>query len=341
MGPKKSSKELPKACADLKALLLQAGKSVTGENLSGKDIATLRNRGISAMKGHLKANDTEALSKYELLKSDIDRRNFLASYLIDPENASASCTNTTEKVTSNIDEKKGVWVTEDEYGGPMWLNNPAHAKIAVKGCQDRPHENPLLAAVGVKQYKVFKKTEVTSTGTIDKAKVKLDAAMTAEQYAETAQHMRASLASSSAGGSADGAPNGKRRKTATQEPPTAQQKERKEAKEKYDKAVKSMKSTVDRVRKELNDVTLIQKKLEAKSWGAGATDFLKSEAAAQQATIEDLFDAYGEAKDVDTTAMSISEISARAVQMEAKVTKACDQYKSFARDVLGQFSKMK
>eukprot|EP00959_Pyramimonas_sp_CCMP1952_P185704 3882669-Pyramimonas_sp.AAC.1 len=167
----------------------------------------------------------------------------------------------------------------------MWLNNPTHAKVAVKGLQARLHENPLLAAIGVKQYKVYRNKEISATGTVDKASVTLEAAMTAEQYQDTVQNMRAgglAGASSPSGGDPDQSAGKRPRRTPpAPDPPTKEQKERKEAKEKYDKAVKSMKSTVDRVRKELNDVTLVQRKLEAKAWGKEATGFLKSETASQ------------------------------------------------------------
>ena len=44
-------------------------------------------------------------------------------------------------------ESVEIWVTEDQLGGPTYLNNPAHAAILCK-CKeldDRPHEYESLA----------------------------------------------------------------------------------------------------------------------------------------------------------------------------------------------------
>ncbi|CAK0894980.1 unnamed protein product, partial [Prorocentrum cordatum] len=117
----------------------QDAGEVGEENLRCTEIATLWYRSISAMKGDLKANDAEALSKHERCKNGVERRAFLVSDVIDLESASTSEFN--------------------QYD--------AHAKIAVN-LQERAHESTLPAAACVKQCRVHKTKEISSTGTVDK-----------------------------------------------------------------------------------------------------------------------------------------------------------------------------
>ena len=44
-------------------------------------------------------------------------------------------------------ESVEIWVTEDQLGGPTYLNNPGHASILCKSGEldDRPHEYESLA----------------------------------------------------------------------------------------------------------------------------------------------------------------------------------------------------
>ena len=133
----------------------------------------------------------DAKARYRELKSDTERKDWLALYMIDPKTAVCKGYNST--VAFDQEENKGSeqWLSEEQMGGPMFLNSANHAGIIVKGkvLEERDHENPALAAAGVKQYYFSWSRINRSTGVRKEAGVRADAELTPEEYQETADQM--------------------------------------------------------------------------------------------------------------------------------------------------------
>ena len=98
---------------------------------------------------------------------------------------------------------------------------------------------------------------------------------------------------------------------------------------------------MDKVRNELNEVTLIERRLETKAWGAQATQFLKTETTKQHSLIEEVWTYYLECKDVQTDTLTIGDMKAKTKEINDKVEATNNMYKEYARDTLGQFSQYK
>ena len=97
------------------------------------------------------------------------------------------------------------------------------------------------------------------TGTRDSAKVEAEASMTKDEYEGVAEHMRAGMNNMRAKAKA-------RPKPPTRAPETAEQKELKEQIAEKTTACRTLKSKIDKVRKEVNDVSTLLPNIRGKGF---------------------------------------------------------------------------
>ena len=92
---------------------------------------------------------------YSKLRTDQDRHEWIAGYLIDPELATATGWNKTIAFKEDRIKDKERWVTQAMLGGPKYMNSDLHAEIVVNAgvLEWRKHEVECLADKGVLQYK--------------------------------------------------------------------------------------------------------------------------------------------------------------------------------------------
>ena len=335
MAPKRNASALPKACQDLKEKL---GDQVTGDNIAKVDRA-LRVRAFSALADNLKKNHANRVCDYQTLADDQQRRDWLASYLLDPEGGGSYATNTVEKQTSNFDKGIELWVTEAEYGGPRFLNSKEHAAIAVKCLQSRPHENPKLAEAKVLQYNVTQAWKEFSQGTIESSKLTTETKITAQEYAEVAESMRSAAPPKKRGRVGGG--SGSRSSRARVDPAslTPQQIADTKSKEAFEEVLKSAKKITDKMNKEIADVGLVESRLKAKNWGSGPLDFLHAATEEQTKKKDALTEEYVNHKNASYTDLGQRDEAAKGLKELTDLTD--EQYKAFKKNVLADFANIK
>ena len=353
MAPKRKLGDLPKACAELKGVL---GDNVTAESIEAADKG-IRHRAFSALGTVLGSSFPAQLAEYKKLTDDLQRRSFLAAFILDPASGGCSVTNETSRAVINKKGSQEVWITEDELGGPKYLNNKQHAAILAPSLETRPHESPALAAAKIKQYKyhiaIDEKTQIEKS----KVSVKADSELTPEQYLEVQADMAKETAPVAWAGSATDVPDrGKRQKkgehSGAPKPPKPGEEEveadpvvvaRLKAKEGRDKALKECKTAHDKLHRELQEVQTVEKKLELKipEWGNGPLVFLKEKTKEQNIAVDSLFAIWLSAKGEDTTNTSKEDLEkATAMVTESRINIEAD-YKQYCKETLSSFAKLR
>lgn len=138
--------------------------------------------------------------EYARLSTDAERRQWLCQYVVDPEVATKTGYNSTEAVNDVIKEGTEQWLHLSEIGGPLHLNDMAAAQAIVSSgvLQERPSEWEILAGQGMKQYWFSKELVRRSTGTKERAGVRVQSELKDSEYKEVQQHIATSMGKSSA-----------------------------------------------------------------------------------------------------------------------------------------------
>ena len=338
-GCKKS--DLPKACQELKEKL---GDDVTSDSIGSKDLAALRNRAAGAMKHHLSVHSPEKLGEFKRLKTDQQRREWLAEYFLDPESGGCVGKNITTRTNEGCEGETEVWVTEEELAGPMHMNSARLAGIAIKSMDSRPRENEALRAAGVLQYKRVTKKTTNKRKLTESAGVEQQCALSAEDYANIKNHM----ADDRNPGRTKPAPKSsskKAAKTAASSKDTEpEQSARKELADAAQKSWNALKTTWDKLHADLAAVGLIQVRLKAKAYNTEAmVAYLESETKKMSEWNDTLFEFWLKGKDFvcSLSSRSDDEVKTFTTSNENSVKDVASKFKVFTKEVLSEFSKIK
>ena len=122
--------------------------------------------------------------KYKVLKTNDERRQWLVHYLLDPKAAVCTGFNKTTASDEENSKKMEAWITEEQMGGPLYLNSATHAKTvcASKIFEEQDHDFEALAKDGVKQFRFNWSLLQRSTGIRKEAGVKAVAELSAQEY---------------------------------------------------------------------------------------------------------------------------------------------------------------
>ena len=314
-------------------------------------------KAFSALTGALQTQCPEKLEEYRSLKNGMEKREWLAAFLVDPSSGGSTVSNTTSRSITHTERDTEIWVTEDEYGGPRYLNNPEMAKEAVKAMKPRPHRNTCLAQLGIKEYKLVKdevtkdktlKQEASMTTTADLEpgdvagvaavmtdfdQVNVDSSQKRGVQANKSATKRQKAASSGSGG-----PKGSTNNN-NETVKTPQEKALEDAKEKLDESLKLTKSLYDKTSKELAEVRVVESRLKAKNWGEGPLLFLRTNTKSQADAGLELFQKWADIKSAYPDNLD-SLKSARDV-IDAARREFEKSYASYKRDCLSDFAKIK
>ena len=85
---------------------------------------------------------TDQKTQWTALENDHQRRDWMACFVIDPTDFKGKVVTTTTATNSKLDEAEDGWLTLEQLGGPLHLNDSKAAQILVdsKTLSDRPHE---------------------------------------------------------------------------------------------------------------------------------------------------------------------------------------------------------
>ena len=115
--------KVPKAVAHAAKILADKGLEITGQNLK-EHLDTKEYNSLSSIFRQHVDKHAEHKEKYSMLKDDTQRRNYMAQFVMDPQDFKAKGKTTTSVIDKNQDKTVGEWLFETQIGGPMVLNNP-------------------------------------------------------------------------------------------------------------------------------------------------------------------------------------------------------------------------
>ena len=150
MGKKSDVEVLPKASAELLEAMKSGNDTIDATTLGSKAFAKLRDKSTSAMKTHLSTHNADQLALYNKVKSDTERRDFHAAFLLDCKSGGCVGKNYAERRTERKENTKKVNLTETQIA--QLLNSEALAKIAITTCGKKLHDNKALADAKVYVY---------------------------------------------------------------------------------------------------------------------------------------------------------------------------------------------
>ena len=346
-----SSASLPKPCQAL-VDSLASGKPITAETLKQADTKK-RAAAFGALRVSVLAQKPDKEAEYRALQSDVERRQFLADYLLDPSSCTLTGTNSCTRSTKRLTRGTTVWLTVSQLAGAQYLNSKTDAEIAIKSLRSRPHkDNQSMREAGIKEYEYTHEAKHTDKAILDEAKVEaVTTNLSEDQYATVRAHMTdegnpgATPANAAVPPQRKG--NGKRRKLATatfadttEVDPEKQAHE--EANARATKAMQGLKIAYDQVHKDLSAVSLVESRLKAKKWNTDSPlQFLQQETKKVSEVNDSIFAQWISAKDIDLQALSKAELVTHAEHWESESKRVKDTFRAYSRDVLSEFSKMR
>ena len=354
MPPKLGKGQLPKVLGELKNKL---EGEVTVEKLAQLDHG-MRNRAFGALRKSIQATYPERMQEYTRIKDELAKREWLASFCMDPESGGTyTATNKTTVSRVRDAELREVWLTEEELGGPKWLNSKTNAAIAIKSMKSRLHSrNSALRANVVLEYQHFylecqhsygikKDTARLSQNASVEQKVDMDA----QQYLEVSDAM-----AESSPGNPDtlSITEGKRRRKDVPmtpkdpkpppKPPTPEVQERLNALKALKDDCAKTKKFLDLAIKEVEEVVLIEGRLEAKKWAWGGLEWLQKETGKQHEVLGKLQSDWALAAATAENANSTQcELTTSSTVINSCYDQATGSFKDFKKDVLGEFIKLR
>ena len=134
-------------------------------------------------------------AKYEALKTDSDRKSWLAHYVVDPTTATCSGYMRVEAFNTKINRGTEQWMHESEIAGPKGLNCPRLAKILCQSntLPDQPSEYAALAAAGEKQYLFDRSNYVKDTGAKEVNGAVANTELQADEFKEVAASLSVAM----------------------------------------------------------------------------------------------------------------------------------------------------
>ena len=204
--------------------------------------------------------------QYKQLKTDNDKRDWLAAYLLDPEAACNHGVNRTLAIDQCMKEDDSAWMHESEIAGPNGLNCPVLAKTLVESGElgdGRPSEYACFAKMGLKQWWFSKSRQLKKVGHRSERGVESSAELKADEAAE----VRDSLLASSSSTSAPKGSNKRRSERPVEDPKVvADRKRRSELRSQKASGLRRLKTLIDKVANEATDLCLKVPSLHTKGY---------------------------------------------------------------------------
>ena len=183
MGVESTNPKIPKPVLAARASL--GGKDVTAESL-----CALSKVEMNKLASSFRTSMTPAVrEQYAGLKSDQDKRQWLAQYVIDPSSAKCSGRNVHSAYAQKEQVDDESWMYEAQIAAT--LKDAAMAKILCESgeLQERPAEHESLAKKGYKQFWFVASRHVGRSGTRQEASITAEAELKPDEYTEVRDHL--------------------------------------------------------------------------------------------------------------------------------------------------------
>jgi len=232
----------------------------------------------SALSYQLSKKNPQKAAEYKALSFG-QKQVWLQKFKLDPALAWLEAETTTAVGTDENNMTNIEWITVDQLGGPLYLNNMTHAETIMKSglLETRPHELKPLADIGIQQLKWSKNWKTLSDFTRELTKVKATGKMNEEDYSKVRDAML--------NGSGQPKPTPTPQKDKT---PEAKQAE--EARRAKTKLLQAAQSAITKHAGFISEAIMqpIYKKLASRPWGASAIPEIKAKVADIDVAIKSL-----------------------------------------------------
>ena len=166
-----------------------AGKPINAETI----VEALGRAGLNKLAGCARYNMVDSVrDKYNQFKTDQQKREWLAQYVLDPKIAKCTASNETAATDEKLAEEDEGWLYESQIA--IKLNDKEMAKILCESgeLQDRPADHEALNKAGYKQYWFVSKHFLNRTGTKQTNAVRAEVELSTDEYNEVKEHMASS-----------------------------------------------------------------------------------------------------------------------------------------------------
>ena len=181
---------IPKQVSSARECLQKAGLPVTGANLK-KAIPTKDFNSLSAcFRSKL---SKEAKATYTAIRSDEERRAWLAQFVLDPATCSMHGVNKTTAFVETTNHEEDEWLTFEELCDKVKSEKSAMILIKNNELETRPSRWPSLAAEGVLEYHYWWARGSKKDGTREEAGTEARAELTADEYTQVCQDVSTSV----------------------------------------------------------------------------------------------------------------------------------------------------
>lgn len=180
----------PKVVQRVREILKAAELDVSAENLS----THISSKELNLLGGALRASmSVAAKSEYAKQKTDTEKRQWMAEFVLDPSFAATEGFNksTAFDVSSEADNTR--WLTEVQLAAPDALGCAEYARIAIQAgeLESRPHRLASLAKEGVTEYRFSWQVMKRLQGHKEERGTKATAELTDAEYLEVQQSISA------------------------------------------------------------------------------------------------------------------------------------------------------
>jgi hypothetical protein len=283
-NPSQNSKGgIPKPVARVREILKNKGLEANPVNLKTAVPKAELNKLAGAFRSSLSEGNMEG---YKQLRTDDERRSWLAQYVVDPDSAACKGFNKTSAYNTSESRSASRWLTQAQLASASCLNDNDAAKTVCESgdLESRLHELPSLAAKGVKQYYLSENYDFHAAGLKDEAGVSAESDLHSGELEEVKEHMLSNF----------GRPGKRRCAPKHKEPESDESKQLRAAAASRATSVRKLKQLLDKVHNEMENSARDVPKLEEKGYPIQMLQWLLGKVAEVQSVVEEARLVYAE-----------------------------------------------
>ena len=268
-------------------------------------------------------------TEYNAIKKDVDRRAWIAQFVLDPSFSRTEGVNSTLAISKSATKEDELWLTAEQLEGVEYYGSFAHHVIKAGELETRPHESTTLAKLDVVQYRFVKKWKHGSVGSEESHGTRSVVELTDAEYREVTDKVL------------DGERKGTKRKVPVKPKveETGEQKEIKRCVALRSSAVRRCKALLD---KAASDTLLDEEygKLRAKGYPEAMEAFYKTKVEVFVQKIKVSQASFAQEATRVEAKPTLAEINKACVAVETIIKTLDADYKSFKEQVLNDLRKL-
>jgi len=341
--------------------ILTGDELVTKEHLD-RAPAELRKKCYSNLSYQLKAHFPDKATAYTLLATPEENAEWLAAFINDPKTGGSVNTVAHEvrREKQQINDTIKVWLTEEQLGGPQFMNSLKHAQLMVQhGSMDsRKSQYVALAEQGVKEFAHHVNVEtcrkLLADGVITKSQCEMDPEDLIAMNEAMVNFDSTGPGASASSGAAPAAANSVSKKprltkaaaakVVVKDAATLQAEAealvlKKAAESDFNKARSECTSLSQKMKKDLLAVDVICNRFARKGYGNDTVSRLNEMKEAQLTAAASVFTMWEKYSLVKSSQMSIIDMATGVAEMRTYIEEVKTNFNEFKSEELSQFTK--